>query len=636
MLIYRGASITTTLFFLIATLLFFAGMPNRLDATEANKTQHWHLLYLDDQVVGSLYEATWQDGSSWQTIEQTEMVINRLGSALKFHNSQKTWEDTSGQLVKVQVEMSVPGQTVYTEAYAEGEYWISVQSSGKERISQQQQRPATLLGTLGVRRLLASLQHIGDEISYHSFIPALGEIGEISVVLAGYEAFSGHEYRLVIERAAGVPVPLSRVIDHEGHTVISRMPGPFGEMQTMLADQTAASLASSGAELSPEVYEATLLQTGVRLPAPRRIDYLELQLTHRNPSLGWPEFTSDNQQVLQQSSEHLLLAIQRQQPQVSQPLHYQHHERLAPYLSANAWVNADQPELRALVKQIIANETDSWRAAKLLERWVAENLSFDLGIVMASSSEVLRQRRGTCTGYAMLLTAMARAAGIPARYVMGYVYVHGIFGGHAWTEVKIGDNWLALDAAIPSNSAADAARFAFLWSSLAEGIGELNAGPAMQLYGQIEAKVIAWRQGEHEHRFADGAPKPTVVNNLFTDNIQGIAWQLPARWQLVDYQRTWPDDLTAAAQTHDGKRVELRRLNTQPWEQANLMLPNRIKARKGATELEQLQINGRAAWLANGTRGSALLFVDTAGGWLFESDSWDILKPAIAGFNIRE
>ena len=47
---------------------------------------------------------------------------------------------------------------------------------------------------------------------------------------------------------------------------------------------------------------------------------------------------------------------------------------------------------------------------------------------------------------------MCRAVGIPARVVFGLVYVEEfldrkhVFGGHAWTEARIGDKWFGLDA----------------------------------------------------------------------------------------------------------------------------------------------------------------------------------------------
>ena len=53
----------------------------------------------------------------------------------------------------------------------------------------------------------------------------------------------------------------------------------------------------------------------------------------------------------------------------------------------------------------------------------------------------------------ILLAALARANGLPARTVSGIIYVDGflgkrqVFGYHMWTQVWIAGQWVDLDAA---------------------------------------------------------------------------------------------------------------------------------------------------------------------------------------------
>src|SRR5262249_27011445 len=123
------------------------------------------------------------------------------------------------------------------------------------------------------------------------------------------------------------------------------------------------------------------------------------------------------------------------------------HAETSEFLAANSIVNSDDPEVMRIAREVVDDERDAWAAAQKLTRWVHDNMRFDLGVGLASASEVARDRRGTCAAYATFLAALERAAGIPSRYVMGFVYVNGAWGGHAWTEVRIGDDWLPLDAA---------------------------------------------------------------------------------------------------------------------------------------------------------------------------------------------
>lgn len=71
-----------------------------------------------------------------------------------------------------------------------------------------------------------------------------------------------------------------------------------------------------------------------------------------------------------------------------------------------------------------------------------------------AASIVATRREGDCSEHAVLLAALARASGLPARVVHGVVVLEakGQSGarigawGHAWTEVWTGDAWLLLDA----------------------------------------------------------------------------------------------------------------------------------------------------------------------------------------------
>jgi transglutaminase-like putative cysteine protease len=70
------------------------------------------------------------------------------------------------------------------------------------------------------------------------------------------------------------------------------------------------------------------------------------------------------------------------------------------------------------------------------------------GFDMAST--VARRHEGDCTEHAVLLAALARARGLPARVVMGVAIVVGTDEvaafGHAWTEIYEGTKWHRADA----------------------------------------------------------------------------------------------------------------------------------------------------------------------------------------------
>jgi transglutaminase-like putative cysteine protease len=66
-------------------------------------------------------------------------------------------------------------------------------------------------------------------------------------------------------------------------------------------------------------------------------------------------------------------------------------------------------------------------------------------VTVPSAREVLGSRRGDCNEHAVLLAALARAAGIPARVIAGAVYANDGFYYHAWNELWLGA-WVSADA----------------------------------------------------------------------------------------------------------------------------------------------------------------------------------------------
>lgn len=121
-----------------------------------------------------------------------------------------------------------------------------------------------------------------------------------------------------------------------------------------------------------------------------------------------------------------------------------------------AWVQSDHPEIVAKADEIVGEETNPYRKAKLLHQWGATNIKGGDGPLDALG--VLRERSEDCAGKANLFVALSRAAGIPARNVTGLhpsgsVFEDGTvswadqgFGTHNWAEFYLPDyGWVQCD-----------------------------------------------------------------------------------------------------------------------------------------------------------------------------------------------
>ena len=112
-------------------------------------------------------------------------------------------------------------------------------------------------------------------------------------------------------------------------------------------------------------------------------------------------------------------------------------------------IDYQEPSIEAL-KENITNAYGETPRAKDLEEFVygyIKDKNYSNGFDIAS--QVARSQEGDCTEHAVLLSALLRMYGYPARVVTG-IYISldepKLAYGHAWTEYYEKNKWLGLDA----------------------------------------------------------------------------------------------------------------------------------------------------------------------------------------------
>jgi transglutaminase-like putative cysteine protease len=123
------------------------------------------------------------------------------------------------------------------------------------------------------------------------------------------------------------------------------------------------------------------------------------------------------------------------------------------FLKSSYFLDSGNEKVREQAAQIVGDETDPWRKAQRIEKWVHEHMRVNTEVNFAPASQVLRDLQGDCRQHAMLAAALCRAAGVPARTAVGLVYDNDSKLGpglafHMWTEVLIKGQWLMLDAVL--------------------------------------------------------------------------------------------------------------------------------------------------------------------------------------------
>lgn len=128
----------------------------------------------------------------------------------------------------------------------------------------------------------------------------------------------------------------------------------------------------------------------------------------------------------------------------------------------------EQP-VRELADKVTAYANTPFEKAIALQNYLRRNFKYTLNVgehpenIDFVTSFLLDTKEGYCTYFASAMTVLCRMAGLPARYVEGYLAVPNEYGealvtgmnAHAWTEVYFaGFGWLTFDATPGSNSSA--------------------------------------------------------------------------------------------------------------------------------------------------------------------------------------
>ncbi len=167
----------------------------------------------------------------------------------------------------------------------------------------------------------------------------------------------------------------------------------------------------------------------------------------------------------------------------------------AQYSKPNVLITSADSRVVALSEKASRAAVDPWEKARRINHWVFENIrDKNFGVAFAAANEVARNLSGDCTEHAVLATAMCRAAGIPARVVVGLVYVEGLkgFGYHMWYEIYVNRRWVALDPTF-DQSTVDAVHIKIADSSL-EGVAPFEVfTPILRVAGKLEIEPLERR-----------------------------------------------------------------------------------------------------------------------------------------------
>lgn len=177
-----------------------------------------------------------------------------------------------------------------------------------------------------------------------------------------------------------------------------------------------------------------------------------------NPGANFTVPTTDNQKAERLANGKVKLIVRPVPAPARAAFPYKGNDPdLLEAVKPTRFLQSDRADIVKLARKAIGRTKDAVEAVKRIEAFVADYIEDrSLSVGYASAAEVLESRQGDCSEFAVLTAALCRAVGIPAQVVVGIAYVedfagHEGFGGHAWTQAYVGNQWVGLDAAFKSS-----------------------------------------------------------------------------------------------------------------------------------------------------------------------------------------
>jgi transglutaminase-like putative cysteine protease len=521
-----------------------AGLPSERPAPEGAE-EAWHVLELDGRPAGWALERWWRDGDRVITEEEISLRLARGDSTQEVSLAGRFEETAGGEPVSLWTRQLLgvePTETIY-RFRPDGVEAVRLQG-GRERREILPVPEGEWLTPAAARHAEAAHEAAGDRRYEMRVIEPLEgpepvtttrvRLGDPSPEAAAQGAVT--RWREESSVSPGVPSVVE--LDAEG-TLVRSSTEIFGlDATSYRADRESAlaAVTMAGAGPATEILVRTLVRPDRPIPDPGRVAraVYDLSLEDGSPVPWLPD--SGAQRVEAGAGPGRLRVTVHRDPRQAPPASARPPEDsdeaaragaavpddtvTGAHLSASLFVDHDDPLVRRLLKRQRPDDADpapgapgaggaaesAAERARRLTRFVHEFVgSKDLDTGFASASQVVRSRSGDCTEHAVLLAALLRAEGIPARLVTGLAYLdefagaESVFGYHMWVQAAIdaeeraqsagaAGRWIDLDPTLPWGFGAT--HIALGHSDLSGAGREPELDRLMPLYGKLRIEVV--------------------------------------------------------------------------------------------------------------------------------------------------
>ena len=424
-------------------------------ATAATEDVDYFAVVLDGAKVGYAMHSRSEEGARVVTTETVNMTISRLGIPVTIATKETSIETTDGRPLGFEVEQDLGIIGMKTAGTVSRDGVVTVKT-GQQESKMQWVNGAVMAEGLRLLVLKKGLKE-GAGYTVKLFSPGLMAAVDANVLVGAKQNID----------LFGRVVPLTKVETTLSVPGMSEIPSVSFVNEEFRALKSAMSVAGMKVELvgcekefalgdidTLEIVNKMFLASPEPIKNARSAKAIAYLLRPEKEAGDFVIPEGDNQRVQKTDDGSLMVVVEPVAAPRRAGFPYRGADKtILDATKPTRFLQSDNKEIIKLANQAVGNTKDAAEAARRIEAFVADyvdDISFSVGY--ASAAEVAASRQGDCSEFAVLTAALCRAAGIPAKVVMGVAYVDDFaglqgFGGHAWVEAYIGDKWVGLDAA---------------------------------------------------------------------------------------------------------------------------------------------------------------------------------------------
>jgi len=457
----RGRGMVRVLAWLgVAVLAASSAWAQKPPATSTRET--WDAIYLSNTKVGHIHTQITplvHNGRNLTRVQVTTVMdLKREKDVSRIELRFGTIEAEGGEVLRIDSRIKMGGQDLQAGGdVVNGRMNFTLKTGGRTTSQIIEWTPETRGPYHPELDLKTNPLKPGESRTYRIFLPQLNQLALATLTGIGKETTPLYGANREVYRVDGKVTDLNGksiagmnttyYLNNEGE-VVKTVTDVYGGMTTVRTTKETA-LAPGG---SFDIVQNFIISSRFQIANPYQTRQVQYNVSMKDAAVA-SIFAVDNRQSLTPGSDPKTgrLVVRAMGPEDGQPEPGPVAEE---YLEPNPIVDSEDSRVVQHMKAAVGNATDPWTKAQRIQDWVHRNMvDKNFEVTFATASETARALSGDCTEHAVLVAAMCRAAKIPARVAIGFIYVDRLrgFGYHMWTEVYVNNRWVGIDASFQQN-----------------------------------------------------------------------------------------------------------------------------------------------------------------------------------------